>query len=67
MLLEFRAVPNLGERNQMIGQKWSALDSEKKEHYKEIAKKLPHEQLQPQATWKETSRLIANFEENVCV
>lgn len=50
----------------MIGERWSALDSEKKQHYKEMAKELPHEELQPKATWKETSRIIANFEGNVC-
>jgi len=51
----------------MIGQRWSALDSEEKQNYKEMAKKLPHEGLQVQATWKEASRIIANFEANICV
>ena len=64
---EFKAVDNLGEKNRMIGQRWGGLNKEDKERYKSMAKDVPHpDTLEPGTTWKETSRIISNFEANVC-
>lgn len=64
---EFKTVDYLGEKNQMIGERWGGLNEETKERYKNIAKDLPHpDTLEPGTTWKEISRIITNFEANVC-
>ena len=65
---EFKAVDNLGEKNRMIGQRWGGLTSKKiRKDYKSMAKDVPHpDTLEPGTTWKETSRIISNFEANVC-
>ena len=63
---EFKALDNLGEKNRMIGEKWYDLNAEEKERYKSMAKDVSHpDTLEPGTTWKETSRIITNFEANV--
>lgn len=63
---EFKALDNLGEKNRMIGERWCDLNAEEKERYKSMAKDVPHpDTLEPGTTWKETSRIITNFEANV--
>ena len=52
----------------MIGEKWYDLNAEEKERYKNMAKDVPHpDTLEPGTTWKETSRIITNFEANVYI
>ena len=66
-ITEFKTVDNLGEKNRKIGKRWGDLNEEDKERYKSMAKDVPHpDTLEPNATWKETSRIITNFEANVC-
>ena len=58
----------LGTKNQIIGERWRMLSDEVKEDYKQIAEAIPHpDELTPDSIWRETSRIMKNFEENVGV
>jgi len=57
----------LGEKNRIIGERWTGMDSDSKEEYNESAKSYPTSiTSDPKAVWKETQRLFVNLEDNVC-
>ena len=57
----------LGEKNRIIGERWTGMDSDSKEEYNESAKGYPTSiTSDPKEVWKEMQRLFVNLEDNVC-
>ena len=69
IFLEFKTSNDaLGTKNHIVGERWRQLSDDEKSEYKQIAHDMPHpDDLTPDSIWKETSKMLKKFGENVCV